>query len=104
MPRPKSPLVSGNSSRKLWPKFAGIRFLVLTSLDGKDRGNASEHCIIAPSAGDIGTHGPARQLSAAIKPQRMKSTLIATTSIPGIRLQSIRVKTHSQVSKGGALS
>jgi len=98
------PLVSGNSSRKLWPKFAGIRFLVLTSLDGKDRGNASEHCIIAPSAGDIGTHGPARQLSAAIKPQRMTSTLIATTSIPGIRLQSIRVKTHSQVSKGGALS
>jgi hypothetical protein len=49
----------------LWPKFAGIRFLVLTSLDGKDRGKTSEHCIIAPSAGDIGTHGPARQLRAA---------------------------------------
>jgi hypothetical protein len=71
-------VLSGNSSRKLWPKFAGIRFLVLTSLDGKDRGKASEHCIIAPSAGDIGTHGPARQLHAAINPQRMTSTLIAT--------------------------
>jgi hypothetical protein len=88
----------------LWPKFAGIRFLVLTSLDGKDRGKASEHCIIAPSAGDIVTHGPARQLHAAIKPQRMTSTLIATTSIPRILLQSVRVKTHSQASKGGALS
>src|ERR1017187_8667122 len=31
------PVVSGNSSRKLWPKFAGIRILALVSLDGQDR-------------------------------------------------------------------
>jgi len=94
-----TPLVSGNSSRKLWPKFAGIRFLVLTSLDGKDRAMRVNIASLHQALATLAPTGPARQLSAAIKPQRMTSTLIATTSIPGIRLQSIRVKTHSQVSR-----
>ena len=41
-------MLSGKLSRKLWPKFAGIRLLLLASLDGEDRDEASEHRIIAP--------------------------------------------------------
>ena len=35
-------MLSRNSSRKLWPRFAGIRLLASASLDGKDLGRASE--------------------------------------------------------------
>jgi hypothetical protein len=88
------PVLSGKSSRKLWPKFAGIRHLALASLDGTDLVKTSKHRIICTlETGDIGPHGSARQLSGSIKPRRMTSTLIGTTSIPGFSLKSIRVKT-----------
>jgi hypothetical protein len=50
-------VLSGNLERTLWPKFAGIRLLLSTSLDGRDRERTLHHCTRRwrhshPQAGD----------------------------------------------------